>query len=196
MEENPYQSPRFDGPSDLSEFLGPPPGETAISEAEARAFVGKKADYYLRKWGPALELGGPVHRFNGPAFLFSGFWIPYRKMYRVYAIIFGIIAADMVLEATAVGMGWVDEKTLDALGRLIALGFSILWGVLANDWYLAHMRREIARIRSLGLPDDAYFAALARRGGTSVLAGVGLFCLFLTGLFLVLFALEFFLFTE
>ena len=42
MEDNPYRAPAFSEPSTAS--------NSSLSEAEIRAFVGKKADYYLRKW--------------------------------------------------------------------------------------------------------------------------------------------------
>ena len=62
---------------------------------------------------------------------------------------------------------------------------SIICGIFGNTWYLAHAKREIARIRALGLQDDAHYWALARRGGTNVFASLGLFLLFVVAVFIV-----------
>jgi hypothetical protein len=62
MEDNPYQAPLFtdrpkSGFDDLPR-IGFDDGigikASFASEAEIRAFVGRRADYYLRKWHPAL----------------------------------------------------------------------------------------------------------------------------------------------
>ncbi len=56
------------------------PMET-LTEEEIRAFVGSNADYFLKKWRPALEGLSNKAGFNCAAFCLSGFWFPYHKMY-------------------------------------------------------------------------------------------------------------------
>ena len=69
------------------------------TEQEIRAFVGSNAEYYLRAWRPALSNEGGTSRFNVAAFLITGLWLGYRKMYSAVFILFGIIIAGTVLES-------------------------------------------------------------------------------------------------
>lgn len=62
--------------------MTPPPTET-----ELRAFVGRRADYYLSAWAPRLE-GKSDFRFNLAGFFLSVFWMSYRRLYRPVAILF------------------------------------------------------------------------------------------------------------
>jgi len=184
MEDNPYRAPEFADPL----TIGAPP---SASEKEIRAFVGRNASYYLRKWPGGIDDSGRARGFNWAAFLLSGLWLPFRKMYRITVIVFGIFAVETILEEIAVAAGVASEQGLSAVGSLLGLVFSIICGMFGNAWYLAHAKREIARIRELGLDDDAYYEALARRGGTSLLASLGLFCLFLGLMFTLGLAFEF-----
>ena len=68
---------------------------------------------------------------------------------------------------------------LNGLGNIVGLVFAIICGAFGNAWYLAHAKRQIARIRTLGLKDEAYFKALARRGGTNIFAAIVFFALYL-----------------
>ncbi len=171
MEDNPYQAPEFIEPLTL--------GGSSVSEKEIRAFVGRNAGYYLRKWPGALDGPGRAQGFNWAAFLLSMLWLPYRKMYRIAFLVCGIFAAEEVVGEIAVARGLVGEQQLLLFDRVAGLVFWILCGAFANAWYLAHTKREIARIRALDLQDDAYYAALARRGGTSLLGSFGIILLFI-----------------
>ena len=179
MEDNPYRAPMFDDSSPLGIDRGFGPGASDLSEAEIRAFVGRNAEFYLRKWSPARRGSGRPKRWNFAAFFLSGLWVPYRKMYRVTLIILGILVAESLLEEAAIAGGLASERMVASLNRLIGILFSIVCGTFGNAWYLAHAQREIGRIRALGLEDDAYHKALARRGGTSFLASLGFLFLFI-----------------
>jgi hypothetical protein len=185
MDENPYQPPRFDELPKIGPDAGPGVDASGLTEAEIRAFVGKNAGYYLRKWPSAKEQYGRARGFNWAAFLLSGLWLSYRKMYRITFLMFGILVVEEVLEEIAVTSGFANEKSLAVVGRTVGLIFSILCGAFGNAWYFAHARRAIGVIRGRDLPDEAYHEALARRGGTSVLATLGLLCLFIGVLFVV-----------
>jgi hypothetical protein len=78
MEDNPYRPPNFDETPlhEVESNFGL--DATNLTEAEIRAFVGKKADYYLASWSSVLHHGGRRTKFNWAAFFFSGLWIPYR----------------------------------------------------------------------------------------------------------------------
>jgi hypothetical protein len=82
----------LEGPIEPGGLANPIDGESMTSddpsEAETRAAIGPKADLYLRKW-QAIPGGG----FNWAAFLLSGLWMSYRKMYRAAAILSGIVTS-------------------------------------------------------------------------------------------------------
>jgi ribosomal protein S27AE len=161
------------------------------TERELRTFVGRRATYYLGKWRAALE-GGKGTGFNLAAFLFSAFWLPYRKMYRVTLIFYGaIIAESLAEEALFVWILGRDEVP-GAVDKLSNLIIGAICGAFANQWYLAHARKEISKLRSEGLPEEEYFQKLARRGGTSLLAGLGCIVLFLAVAIGILAAAEMF----
>jgi hypothetical protein len=198
MDQNPYQPPRFDdlpkiGPDSRP---GPGTGATGLTQDEIRAFVGKKADYYLDRWPAPGEQYARARGFNWAAFMLSALWMPYRRMYRVAWIMYGIFAAYLVLGEFAVARGVATERSLEPLGRVVSIIFWIVCGAFANGWYLAHAQREVARIRLLGLEGDAYHRALARRGGTSLLASLGTLCLFSMAIIAVLVATQLVLFGE
>jgi hypothetical protein len=191
-EDNPYRTPMFSDLPNMGEAPELQPTESSPSEAELRTFVGRNANYYLRKWAPALHDSRPVRGFNWAAFGLFGLWLGYRKMYRVALIAFGIIGAETVFEELAIGAGFVSEQQISALSRLVGLAVWIVCGMYSNAWYLAHAKRQIAKIRASGLKGDAYREALTRRGGTSLVASFGLFLLFLVTLAVAGIAVELF----
>jgi hypothetical protein len=190
MDEKPYQAPQFDDLPNLNSVVADSFGPSPASEAEIRAFVGKNADYYLGKWQPALDGFGRARGFNWAAFLFIGFWLPYRKMYRFAFILFGVIMADAIIEQILIYRGIANEQALKGITRTLELGFSIVCGSYGNAWYYAYAMREISRIRAKGLDDSEYFHALSRRGGTNPLAGLGMLVGFIVILVLILAVLE------
>jgi Protein of unknown function (DUF2628) len=181
MEDNPYQAPEFTQEREIA--------LTSLSEAEIRAFVGRNAKYYLRKWSAPLGDFAQATGFNWAAFLLSGFWILYRRMYRVALIAFSIVAVPAVVTGIPEAAGLADQgtiKALNAVGNLCGFAFAIVCGNFGNAWYLAHTKRQIAQVRELGLAEEAYLRALARRGGTSFFGALGLFALFLVAIYIVL----------
>ena len=176
-----------------------------ITEEEVKAFVGRKADYYCRKWSLALKgqgvghdqvavaglmLSQPRTDFNWAAFLLSGLWLPYRKMYVLTLVFFGVILAESVLEEVFfVGALGMPEPPA-AVGRLVGLAAAIVCGCFGNRWYLSHARKVITEVRSQGLPEEEYLRILSKRGGTSLSAALGFFVLFIGAVFTVLFVLQ------
>src|SRR5262245_40673220 len=151
-----------------------------ITEQEVRAFVGRKADYYCRRWLPALAgqgvgqdqvavaglmLSQPRTSFNWAAFLLSGLWLPYRKMYVPTFVFYGVILAESVLEEVLfVGALGMPEPPA-ALGHLVGLAAAIVCGSFGNRWYLSHARKVITEVRSQGRPEEEYLRVLSKRGG-------------------------------
>jgi hypothetical protein len=163
-----------------------------LTEDELRAFVGPRADRYLEQWQPLLAAGSGARGagFNWSAFFFSGFWLLYRKMYKVAAIFFGVILLESLCEELVlVGvLGWTEAA--NALGRAGGLIVGIVCGKLGNRWYFNHTRAKIAEVREQGVEDYRYLPTLAERGGASVAAALGFFVAFLLLAAALLFASE------
>jgi hypothetical protein len=183
MEDNPYQAPQ----SDLSHATvveGIDLGASGLTEAEIRAFVGKNADYYLKKWAPALRGHGGAG-FNLAALLLSGLWLGYRKMYKTLIILFAIIAAVTILEQGVAIFGLADPDAVGLFGNLVGLVAAIVCGMYGNAWYLSHTRAAIMEVRATGRGGEADLAELSRRGGTSVASSLGMFFLYLVAMFVI-----------
>jgi hypothetical protein len=164
-----------------------------LAEKEFSAFVGPKADYYLERWRFAVDSPEVATGFNWAAFFLSGLWLPYRKMYRIAGIFFGVILLESVLEEVVwVGIFGKPEAPA-AFGRLFGLATSIVCGWLANEWYLSSARKAISEVRSQGLSEEAHLEALAKRGGTNLAASLGFLVIFLLASFAALILLKLFL---
>jgi hypothetical protein len=98
-------------------------------------------------------------------------------MYRVTAIFYGIMIATTIGEEVLFVL-IAKREVPPFLDSAIGLAAAMLCGFGANRWYLAHGRRTIAEVRALGLQDSACLAEISRRGGTSMLAAIGLFVCF------------------
>jgi hypothetical protein len=165
--ENPYRAPEVplhEAPSVAT--LG------IDSEAEFRAFVGPRADYYLRAWQRVLTGEKSRARFNWTAFFFWGWWLPYRKLYGPVSILFGIILAEFAVDWLATG----GNPT--AIASVIGWAMWFICGFWGNTWYLNLAKRQIAATAVQGLTGQAQLSRLARLGGTSLGAAIGFFFLF------------------
>jgi hypothetical protein len=185
--ENPYAAP-------ASVPIDPrsSPAETAEIE-HLRAFVGSQADYYLEKWLPLGKRGSCG--FNWAAFLLSGLWLPYRKMYRATAIFFGIILVESIAEEVLFVGVLGEEAAPTAFGQLFGLVVAIICGASANSWYLSHARKVLAEVRAQGFEEYALAESLSKRGGTSIVASLGFFFLFIVITFAVLIFLDLLLYS-
>jgi hypothetical protein len=168
-----------------------------ITEQELRAFVGPNSDYYLNKWWPGLKghgagydqvaaaglmLAQPKTGFNWAAFFLTGLWLPYRKMYVPALILFGVILVKSLF-AKVYFVGILGQPGAPyLLSWLVGLIAGIVCGSLGNRWYLSRARKVIAEVRSRGLPEVEHLREVSRRGGTSVLAALGFFAVFVVAL--------------
>jgi hypothetical protein len=153
------------------------------TEQEIATFVGKESDTYLRKWREALDDNTKSKGFNWAAFFFAGFWLAYRKMYKVAIILLSIIIAESILE-DIIFVGILDYiETPAMLDRIIAITVAAICGVQGNKWYLTHTLRNISAIKNQGLPEAEYSAALSKTGGTNLLAAFGMLILFIAIMF-------------
>lgn len=164
-----------------------------LTEHEVRAFVGPRSDRYLEQWRPLLTAAGSGARdagFNWSAFFLSGLWLPYRKMYKVAAIFYGIILLESLFEELVFVevLGWPAAP--NAVGTAVGLIVAIVCGRLGNRWYLDHTRAKVAELRDQGVEDYRYLQTLAERGGASVATALGFFVGFVVLAAALLFALQ------
>lgn len=158
------------------------PSETAFgarlpTEVEIRAFVGRNADYYLKKWQPHLTARGVGAGFNFAAFLFGALWAGYRRMWAVtwiLYILYGLLLAEVIAELVRYSDGLYDRPP-GLWEGLVAFCIGLVCGGYGNRWYLAQTSRAVARVREEGLPDEAAHQLLAQRGGATLVKSGGLF---------------------
>jgi hypothetical protein len=173
-DENPYASPAAPQSSGQLESSRVQDPETR----ELRAFVGSKADSYLSNWASMRRRSGSSG-FNLAAFFLSGLWLPYRKMYKATGIFFGVIIVESILEQV-VFVDFLNKPEVPrALANIVGLVVAVVCGAYGNRWYLSHAKKIIAEVRLQGLDDESFLKELARRGGTSLLASLGVVFLFI-----------------
>jgi hypothetical protein len=106
----------------------PDPENEIINEGEYRAFLGNKADHYLRKF--RFFGGRGANSFavtwNWPAFFLGFIWMLYRKMYLWTLVAFVITFTPVALPLTMV-----------------------VWGIVGNYLYYLHARKKILDYHSL-----------------------------------------------
>jgi hypothetical protein len=182
---NPYKPPRADltTGTDRSALLD-------LNPKEVEAFVGRNAGYYLKKWPLARELTGTSTGFNWAAFLFTGMWLPYRKMYWATTILWGAILVESIVEELVFVLILHKPEPPTGLTQLVGLVAAGICGTCGNQWYLSHTRRVVAEVRGLGLSEADYLRALSRRGGTNLGASFGFLTLVIITIVGALFVLE------
>ncbi len=176
--------------SSLTESFYRPPASSlteGIEEHDLRAFVGNKADHYLKKWAPMIEGRDDEASFSLPACLLTSLWLAYRKMYRFTLIYYGIILLKSIAEAAFFAGLLGRTQAPSGFALLTTVGTSIIFGVYGNRWYFSHAKQVVADVRTHGLEAQAHEAMLAKRGGTSLVAALGLSFMFIVILFVVLY---------
>jgi Protein of unknown function (DUF2628) len=159
---NPYAAPQT--PADMTNAAIAPAHD--LTREEVEAFVGDRHSYYWRAWKHAV--GGSLRAgFNWPAFLFSFFWLLYRKMYRVFLIAMAAIIGLGVLQAVA---GAITGADLAAVDRLTNFALAMTVGLLANGLYLRRARQVIGSARAQEPDAQRRVELLRARGGTSWIA--------------------------
>jgi len=170
--ENPYLAPSSapEAPAGVS--------SADSTQQELMTFVGRKADYYLGKWRLLLTGAGRDAGFNWAAFFLSGFWIAYRKMYKVAIIFYAIVILESLAEEVLFIGILGKPETPAVIERIAGLAFALICGGFGNRWYYSHARRTIAEVHEEGIEGTALLDTISRRGGTSLGAALGMFLLF------------------
>ncbi len=141
------------------------------------AFVDEKYDsYYRDKWfkdsEPRLEInnnGSSIHSFNLAGFLFGVFWLCYRKMYKLaFFIMLAITVIDLILMQILGADSYNDSINYAFMGIWIGLT-----GFLGNYFYFDYSVKQIKRTTDSTANPDMLREQLAKKGGTSWVAAIG-----------------------
>lgn len=150
-----------------------------------QAFVGPRANFYLRKWIHRLEDPNGDTGWNWAAFFLCGLWLGYRKMYM--AVVMLLAASVFVAIAQqiffVVVLGLKDLPT--GVNLIVNVVTCVVCGAGGNGWYLNHAKRQIAKCRAQGFQDEQLRIALAQRGGTSLFSAFTMFFLTMALVFLI-----------
>ena len=138
-----------------------------FTEAEARAAIGPRHEYYIGQWRQTQR-----RRFNRAAFWFSGAWLPFRRMYLATIIFYvAILALDLAVNAV-LGQP-LNQQQLVARGAACTVIAATVCGIWGSRWYRAHVARLIQTVRALNLPADEHLRQLEAVGGTRPIHAIG-----------------------
>jgi hypothetical protein len=161
--DNPYRSTAV-APQDYAGF------GSGDAIDELCAYVGPRADYYLRKWSRRLEDPSGDVGINWVAFFFPGIWLAYRKMYWTLFVYFAVV----FLLGAGKELLFIFALHQPAAPLVVNAVFNVLTGLVCalygNAWYLSQAQRTIATLRAQGYEGEELLFALAKRGGTSIAA--------------------------
>lgn len=155
----------------------PPLDETALYAA---AIGPKNQDHYLSRFKAFDRRGGTRLGWHWPAFLWTLYWLLYRKLWW-HALVY-FFAPYVLLTAAAV---LVPAVGADRASLVFLAVFALLFVVpalLADGFYFKHCRRLIERARAESSDPREQKAYLERKGGTSRLIAVLFYVLFVPGL--------------
>jgi hypothetical protein len=140
--------------------------EAMPDEKELSAYVGVGAEDYLKSWSPALKGEDEIGGFNIAAFIFSIFWLTFRKMYRYGFIWFGAFLAIAVLQDILFIV--ILKVPVPWYGMIIVgLPMAAVVGWFGNRWYFESARRAIRNIKAEGLSEAETLKRIAQQGGTN-----------------------------
>jgi Protein of unknown function (DUF2628) len=134
-----------------------------LTEHEARAFVGPRAEHFLRAWRTYMTGAVALPRFSFWAFLLGPFWFGYRKLYGLAALWFLAVSALM----TYVELSAMSYTILVNVGRVGMFIIAVTAGRFANYAYLLKAERAARKARAVA-PDLAGRERVLRaRGGAT-----------------------------
>ena len=166
-----------------------------VKVGEAAKFIGKNTPYYLLVFNRIKKFNSG--KFNFSAFLFTGAYFIYRKMY-VLGIVLSLLNIGIVLGSTALMMAnswmmqmeYVDLLTsvqtnslgadkmmmlfISAMLSLLRIGVMVFSGVAANKLYFRHCQQQINQIKSEEQNSDIN-KTLEARGGVNLPMAISFF---------------------
>lgn len=125
------------------------------NDAIVSALIGNNAGYYLQKFSQ-LKSSNSKSSWNWCAFLFTPYWMIYRKMYG-YGV--AVLAGAFFLNLLG---GWL-------ISLLVFAGY-IVFGVLGNYIYMSFLEKKAQQIVTMNEPFRTQ--EIAQKGGTNVAATI------------------------
>ena len=116
----------------------------------------KNYTYYLKKFEKFdQQPPGLKASWNWSAFLCSGLWALYRKMYGWFFIFCGVSLLSNVLEKAGIA----------GLGTLILLALWIFFTIFANSLYFGSIKKKIAAAQLIPKEESELLEYLRYKGG-------------------------------
>ena len=125
--------------------------EQEVPKEDVIDFVKDNKEYYREKFTQMKNNNMPIS-WNWGAFLFSGFWFLYRKMYLPAAII--LLTDTLMTNMTG--------------SRLTTWIISLLCGIFANYQYLDYCENRVSKINKLDCEEKQ--KRLSKQGGVSMIS--------------------------
>lgn len=149
-----------------------------LDEREAELFVGKNSRYYLDNWRSYRD-GSKTWGINWPAFIFSIFWLGYRKMYSTIFYIMGFFVLVDVIQFFI---------NID-ISRNVGIAIGACVGGTGNTMYYKYMNKKIDKIKEEN-NDSLKIETEIVRAGNASWGGVGISLLMLLGYVIVSMIIE------
>ncbi|MBI5729967.1 MAG: zinc-ribbon domain-containing protein [Ignavibacteriales bacterium] len=149
----------------VEDILNKSPVETKIEKSEKpyyELFIQENASYYLSSW-ELIESTNSKYSWNWSAFLFTYFWLLYRKMYSTALIVFIVFfIADLIFLST------VESRSLIMwIINLIMIG---LFGGFGNYFYLTHTKKKLSTMIIEFSDEEQLEQHILKKGGISPLS--------------------------
>jgi hypothetical protein len=140
---------------------------SSASNDEIAAYVGKKADWFEKKWAIAAARKNRLS-WNWAACLLGPVWMAYRCMYRQAAAVLGASLALTLIELLYFPKSF-EATTFDP----VTIAIAVTLGWCGNGLYKTHVERRIETLRPSATPGASFLALLEAQGGTNWLAALG-----------------------
>lgn len=124
-------------------------------DSDVQQFIGTKGEYYIPKF-QELKLQNKKTSWNWAAFLFTGYWMIYRKMYGYGAGLLGV-----VFLLTLIGS--------NTLSLLLLVGYIII-GIYGNNIYMNFLEKKANQANEMTEPYKTQF--IMKNSGVNTTAAV------------------------
>lgn len=133
---------------------------------DLKRFVGlEKLHFYLSKWEPYMDDEKSISpTWNWPAFLFTFFWLAFRKMY-LFLFLYYIITFAIL---------YISPVEIESL---LSFCFYIFMGMYGNKLYFIHCKSKIKKIKASSSNQEEILSTIENKGGCSIVAPLALFSL-------------------
>ena len=184
----PFQMP-FDPFVNPMGGLDPEEELDGVKAKDAAAYVRQNTPYFLPKFKAFFRKTGGARggfSWNWSAFIFDAYYLFYRKMYGLGA---AVLAISVLLSVpslivyfenmlalmngeggllAAIGLSAGRLQTLYSLANFLSLVMKLVLATMFNRAYAAHTVGAVKKQRAAIQDDNAYYSALARKGGVSL----------------------------